>query len=230
MQLTRESIVEKMKYLHDYILVEPDPDDSLITVQGKNGKTMMLSEGRFEMIGGHKKLIQDNKPFESISGTIVGVPERFTDARNFNPDRLKLGHKAVFHFNALSMSRAAGGLVLHDETGKEYVFIQVILVYATVNPEDGAIQAIGEYNLIKPIAEDESMIKSPLGLFFKPKPENKGQEGIVHYVGQPTHDHEELDIQPGDKIIYNSTGDIPLMVNGELFFRQRWRNIMAVIK
>ena len=140
-------------------------------------------------------------------------------------DKVQVGDRVYFHFNSLDGAQEAGYGV-EDENGYLYLGIHVASLYCYVR-YPGEIEMLSNHILVKPIEEDKSNMYSQHGLQVKLNPDKIAQHGIVTHCG--LHDGKIPEIKPGDQIIFEQDCEFELVIEGEKYYKQEFKEVMGLV-
>lgn len=115
---------------------------------------------------------------------------------------VQLGDRVYFAYNVTEPENFLG----KNQKGHELYRVQVDMVYAVVR--DGVILMQGGWVLVEPEMETWEEIKTPSGIYKKPRPEAK------YLLGKVKHIQEHDALSPGDRIMYMHDADAPMKVEG----------------
>ena len=237
----------------DYIIIStPVMFDSMVKYKGVDGKQLVFDPGfqpwlhvrtYGEIVSVPAHLSAVPMPLQEPIGTPSyheKAPIKFKHMRDIEPDA-KIGDKAYFHFNTISMQNLVREEGKHPD--KTFYFKvrydQVICVI-----RDSRIIPISSYVLVEPDYETMDDILIPVYSSLKDKdgkpipmpkekwiqskvaPDYKDLRGTVRHVG-PALKGDTCEIERGDKILFRKNADWMITVEGQKFFAIRQRHILG---
>lgn len=242
-----------MQSFQDYIIIKTDKMfDDKVQYRGADGKQLVFDPGfqpwlhvrtYGEIVSVPVHLSAVPMPLQEPIGTPSyheKSPIKFKHMRDIVPDA-KVGDKAYFHFNTISMQN------LVREEGKHpdrtlYFKVRYDQVICVVRDEQ--IIPIASYALVEPDMETMDDILIPVYSSLKdkdgkpiPMPKEKwiqskvapgfrDLKGTVKHVG-PALKGDTCEVAVGDKILFRKNADWMVTIEGHKYFVIRQRHIMG---
>ncbi len=150
-------------------------------------------------------------------GNVVSVPKKLSAWLKTTMD-VGVGDRIYFHFHTVCEENR------YEIDGIRVYKVHYGEVYCAIRDEK--VIMLNDYILCEPVMETEDEITTKSGLITKLQPEPKPLRAKV--VHTPLNITNLLaDLKAGDEIYYDTHSDIPIKIEGKMYYRMKLKDVLA---
>jgi co-chaperonin GroES (HSP10) len=210
--------------------VRPIYDNVLIKIE--EGDEFDRGTGVKGYDGSEITLVPEWKPNEhrKIKGIVVETPVHLTGQNRGIKPKVKKGDLVYFHYNTLTEAREL------KVDGESVYMLEYHRIFCRV--KDGKIEMVGSWVLVEGVDKDIQEFDAG-GLSVRGKQTRSGlvlvedgqvaHTGIIAAIAEPNDGEPALDVQPGDKVIFEKNSEFENEIEGKKYFLMHQDDLMACV-